>query len=40
MLTVNFFQFLANLLIAGFVLRSIQRTWPDSTITKALASVY
>lgn len=40
MLVVNFIQFLANLLIAGFLIRTYQRMFPNSTATKALASVY
>lgn len=40
MLSVNFVQFLANLIIAGFLIRSVQRTWPDSTFAKALSVVY
>lgn len=40
MLAVNFVQFLANLLIAGFLIRSVQRMFPDTILTKALAVVY
>lgn len=40
MLVVNFIQFVANLLIAGFLIRLFEAKFPDTTAAKALATVY
>lgn len=40
MLFINFVQFMANLLLAGFLIRLFEAKFPDTTAAKALATVY
>jgi hypothetical protein len=38
--TIEFVRFLAFLLIAGALLRTVELQWPDTAIGKALAVLY
>lgn len=37
---ITFVNFFAMLLLAGFVIRFIETTWPDTTVAKALLYLY
>lgn len=37
---LDFFVFLAYLTIAGFLIRSVQITWPESSVSKALSFIF
>lgn len=37
---VEFVQFLANLIIAGALIRVVQTNWPDSPVSRVFSVVY
>lgn len=37
---VTFVNFVAMLLLAGFAIRFVETTWPDTTVAKALLYLY